>query len=115
MIAKPDAVVYVRGRVQADERETRILADEVIPLSQVGEIAAREVHLYVDAQHETDAVSQKLSDILAAHHGGTPVVLHLASQAQPIRMRAEYELAFGEEARRELVALLGPRGVEVRK
>ena len=115
VIAKPDAVVYVRGRVQADERETRILADEVIPLSQVGEIAAREVHLYVDAQHETDAVSQKLSDILAAHHGGTPVVLHLASQAQPIRMRAEYELAFSEEARRELVALLGPRGVEVRK
>ncbi len=108
-------MLYVRGRVQADERETRILADEVIPLSQVGEIVVREVHLYVDAGHETDAVSQKLSDILTAHHGGTPVVLHLASNPKPIRMRAEYELAFTEEARRELTALLGARGVEVRK
>lgn len=118
ILNKPDAIVYVRGRVQTDERETRILADEITALSQVGTVAQkpiREVHLWADLRHDSDDVSRRLSEILLKYHGKTPVVLHIERTHQQIRMNPEYFLQWTREAKRELTELLGERAVEGRR
>ena len=118
ILNKTDAVVYVRGRVQTDDRETRILADEIAELSQVGVVAqkpVREVHIRIDLLHDSPEVSDRLSQILRRYHGNTPVVLHIVRTHQQIQMNPEYFIDFSKEAERELSALLGMRQVEGRR
>ena len=74
-----------------------------------------EVHLYVDPRHETDKVSAALARVLAKYHGGTPVILHLISSRQEIRMVPKFYVDFSEEAEEALKGLLGNAAVEGRK
>lgn len=118
ILDKPDALICVKGRIQANEREVRILAEEIIPLGQAGQslrIPVSEIHLYVDRRHETAAVSNALADILRRHHGTTPVFLHIESSRQEIPMTENFFLDYTEDAERELKLLLGNRAVDGRR
>lgn len=118
VLDKMDAIVYVRGRVQANEKDVRLLAEELLPLGQAGQTVrypVSEVHLYVDPRHETQAVSDGLARLLAAHHGGTPVFLHIESTRQEIAMDPQFYLDYTDEAERELKLLLGSRAVDGRR
>lgn len=118
LLEKDDALVCIRGRVQANERDIRLLAEEVLPLGQVGKTVrypVREVHLYVDPRHESGAVSSTLARILRRFRGATPVILHIESTRQAIEMTPDYYIDFNEEAERELKELLGNRAVEGRR
>lgn len=118
LLDKMDAIVCVRGRVQANEREVRLLAEEIVPLGQAGQTVrypVSEVHLYVDRRHESQAVSDGLARILAAHHGETPVFLHIESTRQEIAMNPQFFLDYTEAAEQELKMLLGSRAVDGRR
>lgn len=118
LLDKMDAIVCVRGRVQANEREVRLLAEEIVPLGQAGQTVrypVSEVHLYVDRRHESQAVSDGLARILAAHHGKTPVFLHIESTRQEIAMNPQFFLDYTEAAEQELKMLLGSRAVDGRR
>lgn len=118
LLDKMDAIVCVRGRVQANEREVRLLAEEIVPLGQAGQTVrypVSEVHLYVDRRHESQAVSDGLARILAAHHGKTPVFLHTESTRQEIAMNPQFFLDYTEAAEQELKMLLGSRAVDGRR
>ena len=113
-----DAPICIRGRVQSNEREVKILADSIIPMAQFQKtvrMPVDEVHLYVDPRHETDQVSAALARVLAKYHGGTPVILHLISSRQEIRMVPKFYVDFSEEAEEALKGLLGNAAVEGRK
>lgn len=117
-ILTEDAAVCVRGRVQSNEREVKILADDIIPLSTFHKavrppVAA--VHLYVDERHENNMVSDALGRILLKYHGDTPVFLHIQRTRQEIRMVPKFFLDFSEEAEEALKGLLGNACVEGRK
>lgn len=59
-----DTAVCVRGRIQASERDFRLLAEEIIPLSDLKEKGNhKEVHLYVDTDHESEEISRQLAEI----------------------------------------------------
>lgn len=113
-----DAPICIRGRVQSNEREVKILADSIIPMAQFQKtvrMPVDEVHLYVDPRHETDKVSAALARVLAKYHGGTPVILHLISSRQEIRMVPKFYVDFSEEVEEALKGLLGNAAVEGRK
>lgn len=113
-----DAIVCVRGRIQANEKDVRILAEDVVQLRQLGRILrspVSEVHLYVDRRHESQAVSDSLARLLQAHHGETPVILHIESTRQAIAMTRQFYLDYTAEAEEALRNLLGSRAVEGRK
>lgn len=113
-----DQPVSIHGRIQANERDVRILADEIKSLAEAkGETEknALEVHLYVDDRHESAEVSRQLADVLRSHHGKTPVFLHIQRTRQEIVMSEAFFVDFTEAAELELKALLGPQAVEGRK
>lgn len=113
-----DSIVCVRGRIQANEKDVRILAEDVFPLRQLGRVlrpSVSEVHLYVDRRHESQMVSDTLARLLKVHHGGTPVFLHIESSRQVIAMNPEFYLDYTDEAEESLKNLLGSRAVEGRK
>lgn len=113
-----DMPVCLRGRVQANEREVKILADDIVPLSSFHQAIrppVSSVHLYVDERHENGAVSSGLSRILQRYHGETPVFLHIQSSRQEIRMLPQFYLDFSGEAEEALKGLLGNANVEGRK
>lgn len=118
ILNQPDALVCVRGRIQANERDTHIIAEDVIPLGQVGKTVrypVSEVHLYVDARHESQMVSDSLARILRRYHGETPVFLHIESSRQEIPMNSDFYVDYTEEAEEDLKRLLGYRAVEGRR
>lgn len=56
-ILAEDAAVAIRGRVQANERDVRVLAEEIIPLDKLRASApspAGVLHLYIDAAHDSN-------------------------------------------------------------
>lgn len=118
ILNQDDALVCVRGRIQANERDVHIMAEEVLPLGQVGRTVrypVSEVHLYVDARHESQMVSDSLARILRRYHGTTPVFLHIESSRQEIAMNPEFFLDYSEEAENDLKRLLGVKAVEGRR
>ena len=113
-----DAAICIRGRIQSNEREVKILADEIIPLSLFHKTVrppVSAVHLYVDERHENNMVSDALGRILLKYHGNTPVFLHIQRTRQEIRMVPRFFLDFSEEAEEALKGLLGNACVEGRK
>ncbi len=113
-----DMPVCLRGRVQANEREVKILADDIVPLASFHQDVrppVSSVHLYVDDRHENGAVSSGLARILQRYHGETPVFLHIQSSRQEIRMLPQFYLDFSAEAEEALKGLLGNGNVEGRK
>ena len=112
-----DTAVSVSGRIQSNEQNVKILAERVIPLGEYpsdDRPLYREIHLYVDVRHETDAVSAGLGRILRRYHGDTPVFLHLESSRQEITMTRNFWLDFSRECEEALKGLLGPNAVEGR-
>ncbi len=115
---KEDLPVCIRGRVQSNERDVKVLAEEIIPMDhfyQAVRPPVDEVHLYVDEKHETPAISEALARVLLSYHGNTPVFLHIQQTRQEIRMIPKFHLDFSEEAENALKGLLGNAAVEGRK
>lgn len=105
-----DNVVCVRGRIQANERNIQLIADLIQPICELKEKteeSEKEVHLFVDENHENGDISQMLAGILKRHHGTTPVILHILRTRQKIQMNESFFLNFTEEAESELKKLLG--------
>lgn len=118
LLSAENALVCVKGRIQADERSVKMIAEDVMPLDSVGTAMrppAGEVHLYVDPQHESGEVSARLSEILQRYHGETPVILHIESSRQKIVMGRNFYVDYTEEAEAALKRLLGNHGVESRR
>ena len=110
-----DTAVWVRGRIQASERDFKLLAEEITPLSNLRtQDPHKKVHLYVDADHESEEVSSKLAEVLKRYHGKTPVYLHIKRTQQRIIMNEKFYLEMNEEAKKKLEKLLGENAVIVK-
>ena len=115
-ILQENTAVAVNGHVQANERDVRILADSIVPMSSLEKRAksVKEVHLYIDDFHSTRQISDELAGVLKRFHGRTPVILHMEGSRQKIEMDEEFYLDATAEAETALKALLGARSVEIR-
>ena len=115
-ILQGNTAVAVNGHVQANERDVRILADSIVPMSSLEKRAksVKEVHLYIDDFHSTRQISNELAGVLKRFHGRTPVILHMEGSRQKIEMSEEFYLDATAEAETALKALLGARSLETR-
>jgi len=116
-ILAEDAAVAIRGRVQANERDVRVLAEEIIPLDKLRASApspAGVLHLYIDAAHDSNEVSQRLAVLFQKHHGKTPVIMHMMRTGQEIHAAPKFYVNYSSEAERDFRMLLGERAVALR-
>lgn len=116
-ILAEDAAVAIRGRVQANERDVRVLAEEIIPLDKLRASApspAGVLHLYIDAAHDSNEVSQRLAGLFQKHHGKTPVFMHMMRTGQEIHAAPKFYVNYSSEAERDFRMLLGERAVALR-
>ena len=116
-ILAEDAAVAIRGRVQANERDVRVLAEEIIPLDKLRASApspAGVLHLYIDAAHDSNEVSQRLAGLFQKHHGKTPVIMHMMRTGQEIHAAPKFYVNYSSEADRDFRMLLGERAVALR-
>lgn len=116
-ILAEDAAVVIRGRVQANERDVRVLAEEIIPLDKLRASApspAGVLHLYIDAAHDSNEVSQRLAGLFQKHHGKTPVIMHMMRTGQEIHAAPKFYVNYSSEAERDFRMLLGERAVALR-
>lgn len=116
-ILAEDAAVAIRGRVQANERDVRVLAEEIIPLDKLRASApspAGVLHLYIDAAHNSNEVSQRLAGLFQKHHGKTPVIMHMMRTGQEIHAAPKFYVNYSSEAERDFRMLLGERAVALR-
>ena len=116
-ILAEDAAVAIRGRVQANERDVRVLAEEIIPLDKLRASApspAGVLHLYIDAAHDSNEVSQRLAGLFQKHHGKTPVIMHMMRTGQEIHAAPKFYVNYSSEAERDFRMLLGERAVALR-
>ncbi|MCI5837346.1 MAG: DNA polymerase III subunit alpha [Veillonellaceae bacterium] len=114
-----DAALGIEGRLQADERETKIIAQKVYPLEMIlppetNERAQRpraaatgRVHLHIDPQHEGQSVTDGLAKIIAAHRGKVPVTLYIERSGMTIPMSEAYYIDGKPETLAQLELLLG--------
>lgn len=116
-ILAEDAAVAIRGRVQANERDVRVLAEEIIPLDKLRASApspAGVLHLYIDAAHDSNEVSLRLAGLFQKHHGKTPVIMHMMRTGQEIHAAPKFYVNYSSEAERDFRMLLGERAVALR-
>lgn len=116
-ILAEDAAVAIRGRVQANERDVRVLAEEIIPLDKLRASApspAGVLHLYIDAAHDSNEVSQRLAGLFQKHHGKTPVIMHMMRTGQEIHAAPKFYVNYSSEAERDFRMLLGERAIALR-
>lgn len=78
-----DKVIKITGRVQADERNLKILVQDIRDMDELKTSRnGGKLHLYVDESHESNYVSRSLMEILQNNHGEIPIYLHLLKEKE---------------------------------
>jgi hypothetical protein len=102
--------LLVRGKAEAGEDRTRLIADELIPLGEVAERTTEAVTLRLPADLAPAAL-ERLADVVLAHRGPAPLFLELTrGSALQVLLRADEEMSVRPDQRFATAVedLLGP-------
>ncbi|CAN2049839.1 DNA polymerase III subunit alpha [Candidatus Magnetomoraceae bacterium gMMP-1] len=72
-----DAPLLVQGRIQKDEKYTKIIGDQIIPVEKAEETWTASVHLKVNMTDLKTDILYKLNDLLTTYPGSSKGFLHL--------------------------------------
>ena len=103
-----DAVVVVRGRLDAREETLRFFANEVELVESVERDAPLRINLPV--QHQNDRLLGELESVLRAHPGDSPVELRL-SDSRMARLPDDCSVDTSNGLPAELLELLGAEAI----
>jgi DNA polymerase-3 subunit alpha len=114
-LVTPDAVVFLRGRVDRRREEPSLRVTEVIPAAEAAQRLAEYVILAIGGNGTDPALLQTIKVLCAAHPGRCPVYLEVCTADQWVAtincaMSVECTQGFVEEA----AALLGAHRVTLR-
>jgi len=85
-----DAMILVRGKLEKDEEQARLLATEIVPIGAVRERNTREVAIRLAVPPHGRSTFEALADIFARHRGDRRVLVELElGGTQPLRVRAD--------------------------
>lgn len=76
-LLQKDALIFVKGKVDARDDVAKLLADEIIPLEEVPKRFTRLIAINLKTAGLGPEVLQEVRKILMAHKGNTPVYLTL--------------------------------------
>jgi DNA polymerase-3 subunit alpha len=85
------SLVVVKGKLERDDEETRILASDIVGIGAVRERLARELAITVAVPPHGRATFEALADLFAQHRGDKPVTLQLEIRSgdRPLRVSAQ--------------------------
>jgi len=109
-----DRPLLVRGRLQNQEEEVKILADEVLPPPAVPALKAPVLYLKADATSEQDAVMVTIRKTLERSPGETPVRIKLQRADRWIEVHAHLRVKVTDRLIEDLKTVVGPDAVVVR-
>jgi DNA polymerase-3 subunit alpha len=110
-----DAPIMAQGKVQQDDKGTKILADTLIPMEKAEAMWTAKVQLNIDAQRTDNAAMADLKKVLRRHPGDCQgvIAIQTAENVQAVISMAEHwRLQPGDALSREVNGLLGYPAVE---
>ena len=114
-ILAEDQPVLVQGKVQQDDKGTKILAETIIPAEQAERTWTAKIQFNIDAEHTDKTQLAELREILRHHPGECQGVMHLKMDEAVevvVAMGETWRLQPGENLTREVNGLLGYAAVE---
>ncbi|HYF90902.1 MAG TPA: DNA polymerase III subunit alpha [Symbiobacteriaceae bacterium] len=112
-LLQPDQPLLVRGRLQNQEEEVKVLADEVLP-PPAPTRKSSVLYLKADAAADDDPVMVAIRKTLERHPGETPVRIKLLRTERWIEVHAHLRVKVTDRLIDELQALVGNDAVVVR-
>jgi len=114
---KPNAVVFVEGRVAIRDDRPRLIAQQIVPIEQgAGKLAAA-MELILRRHGEKELLEQ-LKDLLAKFPGGVPIYLRLELPEEPsmrLKLAEQFKVEPSQELLEELDRLLGEDAVVIKR
>ena len=105
-----DNAVLVQGQLQQDEKSSKILADELVPMNKAEETWTANVHLRLDATRTDRDQLETLRDLCASHTGSCAAFIHLVAPEKTetiISLPDAYRLKPGDDLKRAIDGFFG--------
>ncbi len=113
-----DTVVLVRGKLDKDDEQTRLVASEIMPIAALREKVTTEVAVHLSVPPHGRGTFEAVAEVLARHRGDRRVALELDLRVQPTPLHVRADVAMrvrpSERLIAELEQLCGQGSVELR-
>ena len=113
-LAKPDAIVFVRGTVSRRREEPSVRATEMLTAEQAPRELSASLVLRFDEGCDNAAILEKVVEVCGRHPGPRPVYMEVSTtedQTVVVKCDASLSVACAAPCLRELAATLGPARV----
>jgi DNA polymerase-3 subunit alpha len=112
-IIRSDSMVLVKGRASTKEGEkAKIVASDIIGLSKAYQELKPPLHILLFSAGTSEDIVCHLKDFLSAHPGKSPVILHVKSDDQELKMKLKNEsVEVSKELLEKLKGLVGEKNV----
>lgn len=70
-----DAILFFKGNVDKKEQTPKLLVNEIVPMTEAHKKFTKSVHVRLVTSQTEDGKMKLLQEVLAQHHGSTPVYL----------------------------------------
>ena len=113
-ILQANEPIFVRGKTDKDENETKIIADEILPIKKAKEKMTGSVHLNLNMVGLEDPVLEEIKNIAGKHRGASRLVLYFSfPDRRKMRVSAsdKYKVTASEEFLAEIEDVLGADSV----
>jgi DNA polymerase-3 subunit alpha len=91
-LIEPGVLVLVRGKLERDDENVRVLAAEIAPLDSVRERLAREVAIHLRRPADRDTL-ETLGEIFSRHRGDRKISFEVETGTPPHRMRVRVDVS----------------------
>jgi DNA polymerase-3 subunit alpha len=116
-LLQKDAIIFIRGKVNAREDTPKVIAEELIPIEDVEKKLTKVVSIdLLTAGLELDTL-KKLKEILLQHPGKTPVYIHFrdpGGRRTVLHSGEDLKVETGQPLFEQLEQLLGANAYKIR-
>lgn len=116
-LIRSDSMVLVRGRASTKEGEkAKVVASEIISLSKAYQKLKPFLHVLLISSGDKQDIVSELKGLLSAHPGKSPVILHVRTNDEELRMKLKKtEVEVSGELLGKLKCLCGEKNVYVNR
>ncbi len=110
-----DAMLFVVGKMDCSGDENRIIATDIVPLSEAFNRLARRLHLHLPLAMGEEQLAG-LKELLGSHTGATPVYLHLPTRRHKevvAKLPGRFNTAVDAGLVTKLKEMVGPDRVKI--
>jgi len=114
---KPNAIVFVEGRVAIREERPRLIAQQILPIEEGAGKLAQAMELVL-RRHGEKALLEQLKALLARFPGSVPIYLRLELPSEPsmrLKLAEDFKVEPKQELLEELSQLLGDKSVIIKR